>query len=311
MNINFDKLQGSDKIISLIENKFTEDMKIESIPPLVWIERDEKIVHLGARGEVTIFFGGPKSGKSVTLEMIAGLFLKESGILGPFKRAEDAKNILYIDMEQGVLEWAVAMNRVMKYSGVTEIPSNFLSLCFTAESVGDRMFYLSQLLEAIDKVDVVILDGVADLVESESDSTLVKNSSEELKSLAVKHDCLIIGILHTDKQRKGPRDHIGSKYEKIASTLVRVEKMEYGNLFSLKPYMSRHSGDWESINFILNSENKMVDFRDLEESKDFKGGNFVNRNKSANFVSEEIKEGISLISHKNEFKNIEDLKSNL
>lgn len=309
MKINFDKLQGSEKLISLVENKFTEDMKIEEIPSLLYLSRNGKKAHLGGRGEVTIFFGPPKSGKSIVLEMITGVLLREDGEMGPLKKCETAKNILYIDMEQSILEWSVAMNRVMKYSNISSIPSNFLSMNFTSEFPTDRSFYLKELLNAIEEVDVVILDGVADLVDSDSNPDIAKVSSEELKSLAVSKDCLIIGVLHTDAKGTRPRDHIGTKYQKIASSLIRVEKSEHSNMFSLKSYMNRNSGDWESVNFYVNTDNKMVDFRSLEKSKDFKGANFVNTKKDTTFTPEE--DGWDILTGNNKIKNLKNLKDGI
>jgi len=305
MQIDFNKLAGSDKLISLIERKFTEDMKVEKIPSLIYLERDKKKAHLGGRGEVTIFFGPPKSGKSIVLEMITGLLLREDGEMGPLKKCKTAENILYIDMEQSVLEWSVAMNRVMKYAEIDKIPSNFLSMNFTSEFPNDRSFYLEELLNAIEKIDVVILDGVADLVDSDSNPDIAKISSESLKSLAVSKDCLIIGVLHTDAKGTRPRDHIGTKYQKIASSLVRVEKSEHSNMFSLKSYMNRNSGDWESVNFYVNADNKMVDFRSLEKSKEFKGANFVNPKKDSIF-SKEI--DLDLLTNKSGITNIKNMK---
>ena len=305
MQIDFTKLTGSDKLISLIERKFTEDMKVEKIPSLIYLERDKKRAHLGGRGEVTIFFGPPKSGKSIVLEMLTGLLLREDGEMGPLKKCKSAENILYIDMEQSVLEWSVDMNRVMKYAEIDKIPSNFLSMNFTSEFPNDRSFYLDELLNAIEKVDVVILDGVADLVDSDSNPDKAKVSSERLKSLAVSKDCLIVGVLHTDAKGTRPRDHIGTKYQKIASSLIRVEKSEHSNMFSLKSYMNRNSGDWESVNFYVNGDNKMVDFRSLEKSKEFKGANFVNPKKDSIFTKEI---DLDLLTNKSGITNIKNMK---
>lgn len=288
MIINLDQLSNNSRLLDIIENRFTENLKIEKIPPDLWIERDGEEVHLGAKGEVTVFFGMPKSGKSIVLELICGTLLCNEGCIGPIKKSDRLKDVIYLDLEQSPSEWAVAMNRVMRYADINKVEDNFLSLCMTSESVSDRFRYLKELLPAVSNVDVVIIDGVADLIDSDSDSNSSKSSSEELKALAVKHDCLIISILHTDKKGKGPRDHLGSKYEKIASTLVKVEKQEGTNMFSLQPYMSRHTGVWEQINFFISSETKMVDFRSVQKSEEFKGANFVNRKKDAIFDSEEV-----------------------
>ena len=94
------------------------------------------------------------------------------------------------------------------------------------------------LLEAIKrcKPDLVIVDGIRDLVNDINDGVLAQEVMEELLHLATQHDCCIVCVLH---QNKSGEDHnlcgwIGTELMNKAFEVYSCEKLLPQRIFSLE-----------------------------------------------------------------------------
>jgi len=281
MKIDLSKLNGD--LSEVVSNKFSEDVEFKGVESDVWIVNmyGEK-VHIAARGGMTCFWGLPKSGKSITLELITAAILSPEKKVGNFYSRKGFDNVLYIDMEQSPQEWMAAMYRVLGYAGLKKIPENLLSLTFRTIHRPSRIEYLEILVDAIEGVDAIILDGIADLCLNESDSTSANNVFDSLSLISARKNCAIITIVHSnrDRQSRGPRDHLGVKAEKYCSTLPEIVKDEDSNSFLISPYMDRNGGAWRPLRLII-GKNKMVEFDGIELNP-MVPGSFRIKNKNPN-----------------------------
>jgi len=99
------------------------------------------------------------------------------------------------------------------------------------------------LLEAIKrcKPDLVIVDGIRDLVNDINDGVLAQEVMEELLHLATQHDCCIVCVLH---QNKSGEDHnlrgwIGTELMNKAFEVYSCEKLLPQRIFSLEQTLTR------------------------------------------------------------------------
>ena len=99
------------------------------------------------------------------------------------------------------------------------------------------------LLEAVKrcKPDLVIVDGIRDLVNDINDGVLAQEVMEELLHLATQHDCCIVCVLH---QNKSGEDHnlrgwIGTELMNKAFEVYSCEKLLPQRIFSLEQTLTR------------------------------------------------------------------------
>ena len=89
--------------------------------------------------------------------------------------------------------------------------------------------------------DLVIVDGIRDLVNDINDGVLAQEVMEELMHLATEHDCCIVCVLH---QNKSGEDHnlrgwIGTELMNKAFEVYSCEKLLPQRIFSLEQTLTR------------------------------------------------------------------------
>ena len=92
----------------------------------------------------------------------------------------------------------------------------------------------------IERPDLVIVDGIADLIYNYNDVTESHDMVNNLAALANKHNCCIVVVMH---QNKGSHDkmmkgHIGTMLYQKCSDVFQVEK--HGEIFLVTHPVSRH-----------------------------------------------------------------------
>ena len=99
------------------------------------------------------------------------------------------------------------------------------------------------LCEAVTRCrpDLVIVDGIRDLVNDINDGILAQEVMEELMHLATAHDCCIVCVLH---QNKSGEDHnlrgwIGTELMNKAFEVYSCEKLLPQRIFSLEQTLTR------------------------------------------------------------------------
>ena len=92
----------------------------------------------------------------------------------------------------------------------------------------------------IERPDLVIVDGIADLIYNYNDVNESQDMVNKLAALANKHNCCIVVVMH---QNKGSHDkmmkgHIGTMLYQKCSDVFQVEK--HGEIFLVTHPVSRH-----------------------------------------------------------------------
>ena len=114
------------------------------------------------------------------------------------------------------------------------------------------------LLEAVSHYgpDLVIVDGIRDLVNDINDGVLAQEVMEELMHLADEQNCCIVCILH---QNKGSEDHnlrgwIGTELMNKAFEVYACEKMMPQRIFKVEQTLTRKYDIEQSLYFEVDSE---------------------------------------------------------
>lgn len=92
----------------------------------------------------------------------------------------------------------------------------------------------------IERPDLVIVDGIADLIYNYNDVTESQDMVNKLAALANKHNCCIVVVMHQNKgcHDKMMKGHIGTMLYQKCSDVFQVEK--HGEIFLVTHPVSRH-----------------------------------------------------------------------
>ena len=219
------------------------------------------------RGELVAITGKAKSGKTFVTSMLMACCITQKVLA--FKRRTDKDGhtestestemkplrVLWYDTEQSDESTQdILRNRIMKMIESEVFP---LYDIFNVRSVGwkERRSLLMEAVERYDP-DLVIVDGIRDLVNDINDGVLAQEVMEELMHMAAAKKCCIVCVLH---QNKGSEDHnlrgwIGTELMNKAFEVYSCEKLLPQRIFKLEQTLTRKYDIEQAMYFEVNGE---------------------------------------------------------
>ena len=192
-------------------------------------------VAVAARGNLTALQGKSKVGKSAVVSAILGAAQRgQYAVKGDTFRfeweglAEGA--IIHLDTEQSRADWHGLVTRSIHRAGIPVVSDRLVSLPLVMFARSERLMILEGALakeaDRHGRIDVVIIDGIADLCKSPNDETESLELVSRIHALAQKYECAIFAILHenpsTDQAKT--RGHLGSELNRKAFANLRIDK---------------------------------------------------------------------------------------
>jgi len=192
-------------------------------------------IPIAARGNLTALQGKSKVGKSAVVSAILagaqrGEFALEGDTLCISWKGKDAGAIIHLDTEQSPADWHGLVSRSVTRAGLDGVSERLVSLPLVLFARSERMEILEEALkfetEAKGGIDLVVIDGIADLCASPNDEAESLEVISLLMAMAHRFHCPIICILHenpgTDQGKT--RGHIGSELNRKAFANLRIDK---------------------------------------------------------------------------------------
>ena len=242
-------------------HRFDDDLKIPDDEGILSYEGNL----IGSRGNILAINGRAKSRKSVIASAImSAAFCDE--FLGFTTRFLQDPKILNFDTEQGYGDWILGSRRVIRDAGLAKSPPGFLSFHSRDCTVEMRLDLLRYALETY-RPDVLVIDGVVDLVYDLNSQEEATKVGGELLTWSVKYNCLIVVIIHLTKSNGFMTGALGTYLEKKCQTAIKCEKEEdddnvstiscqYARRKPFRPFMIQTQGDDQSYERI--GEDKMI-----------------------------------------------------
>ena len=209
------------------------------------------------RRELVAITGKAKSGKTFVTSMLMAC-CQSRDVLAFQRIGDDPLRLLWYDTEQSDESTQdILKNRIIRLlnntnTNLTNPTNNSCNLCNSWSEKSIDVFNVrgvawkerrNLLCEAVTrcKPDLVIVDGIRDLVNDINDGTLAQEVMEELMHLATAHDCCIVCVLH---QNKSGEDHnlrgwIGTELMNKAFEVYSCEKLMPQRIFSLEQTLTR------------------------------------------------------------------------
>ena len=190
------------------------------------------------RRELVAITGKAKSGKTFVTSMLMAC-CQAGDVLAFQRNSDEPLRVLWYDTEQSDESTQdILKNRVMR---MVDGDGKLFDI-FNVRGVAwkERRDLLREAVTRC-KPDLVIVDGIRDLVNDINDGVLAQEVMEELMHLATEHDCCIVCVLH---QNKSGEDHnlrgwIGTELMNKAFEVYSCEKLLPQRIFSLEQTLTR------------------------------------------------------------------------
>ena len=216
-----------------------------------------------ARGELVGITGRAKSGKTFFTSILMALGVCGE-VLGIKRIDPKPLRVLWYDTEQSEESTQeILCDRIMKLwqrnmpegESIENFPSEMFDIFnVRAEAWQDRLPLLEEAIAEY-KPDLVILDGIRDLVNDINDGILSQKVIERLMNLASETDCCIACILHQNKasEDKNLRGWIGTELTYKSFEVYECSK-DNDRIFSVKQTMTRKYDIDNALQFVVDAE---------------------------------------------------------
>jgi len=243
--------------------------------PLDYLLRNEGGEGFAPRGNMVMVTGKAKAGKSYFVSILESGIL--SGAFGLSPSAERLK-ILHIDTEQDSCT-CFARKRIVHL--ISSLPTEkddprFVMLALRGDNTDDRWPIIKEASQLY-KPDVVVIDGIRDLLHDFNDLTESSELVNDVLRLSSQMECVIIAVLHQNKATSDLRGHLGTEatnkaYQtfevaKNGSTITAKELNGRGAPVSDCSFRIDENGMPACCALVQNTEFKEAERRDLEKKK--------------------------------------------
>lgn len=191
-------------------------------------------VPVGACDNLLCITGGEGVGKSHLVSgIISGTLsckqLEPDRTLGlSIMQNRDKKAVLLFDTEQSEHQLFKNVSKSLHRAYLDEKPEHFHAYHMTELSRKDRLETIRTSLDVNfhqhNGIQLVVIDGVADLIRSANDEIESIDVVDELYRMAGFYHCCIICVLHFLPNGTKLRGHIGSELQRKAAGILSVEK---------------------------------------------------------------------------------------
>ena len=213
------------------------------------------------RRELVAFTGRAKSGKTFVMSMLMVL-CAIAEVLSFRRLAGRQLRLLWYDTEQSDNSTQdILKNRIIPLfhqvaGDDTDFPEDMFDI-FNVRNI-DRDKRETYLMAAIAhyKPDLVIIDGIRDLVGDINDGTVAQELIEKLMRTAQDNDCCVVCVLHQNKsgESRDPRGWLGTELLNKAFDVFATEKLMPQRIFKLEQLYTRKYDIEQCLYFSVNSE---------------------------------------------------------
>ncbi len=228
-------------------------------------------VPLGTQGNLLGITGGEGTGKSNYVgSLIAGTIRDADtpiDTLGATVERNDAgRAVLLYDTEQSETQLYKNVGGILRRAGLTSMPPYLKAYCLTSISRRERMQAIVQSMDRFyyqfGGIQMVVIDGIADLVRCANDEGESISIIDELYRLAGIYRTCIVCVLHFIPNGLKLRGHLGSELQRKAAAILSIERDDDPQTSVIKALKVRDGSplDVPLVQFAWNRERGMHTF---------------------------------------------------
>ena len=232
-----------------------------------------------ARGELVALTGKAKSGKTFVCSLLMALAIRPQ-IMGISRLHDDPLRVVWIDTEQSEdSTQEILSHRIGKLINQPIPDDQFFVYNLRRDNWQER-FNLANLCIVHAKPDLVIFDGIRDVVGDINNYTEAQNVLEKLLSLASWSGACIVCVLHQNKsiEDKTLRGALGTELQNKSYETYECQKDPDTRLFTLRQTATRKYDITQKLEFTVNQEGlPVIEARGDEAIRREAGSNYAER----------------------------------
>lgn len=189
-------------------------------------------VPLGTAGNLLCITGGEGTGKSNFVAAIVSGTLRNEGEKIDTLGLDIVSNIyqkavLLYDTEQSEAQLFKNVSNTLRRAGLSEMPIYYKAFYLATMSRKERLKSIRNSMDLFyhrhNGIQLVVIDGIADLIRSANDETESIALVDELYRLAAIYRTCIVGVLHYVPNGLKLRGHIGSEMQRKSAGILSIE----------------------------------------------------------------------------------------
>ncbi len=211
----------------LQQNKIDTSISVEKPPTILSLKEvgtTVKVKRILTLGNMSTIKGKMKAKKTFFISLITAATIKGSDYNDKFigELPENKKLVIYVDTEQSDFDSYHCIRRIEKMS---ETKENFIAFNFRKFTPKERIEIIEFIFSKFgDKIALMIIDGVADLVMAINDEIEATEVTSMLMKYSGQYNCHIITVIHENKMNDFATGHIGSAVMKKSEIIISVTK---------------------------------------------------------------------------------------
>lgn len=219
-------------------------------------------ISIGTYGNFSFVQAPPKSKKTFFLTLISAAYMGASSkYIGDLEGQRGKKKLIHYDTEQGTFHAQKTFRRVFS---MCDNVTSYFTYALREYSPYDRLQFINWHLSTIDNVGLVVIDGIADLLNDVNNIVEANELTQHLMTWTQNYDIHLITAIHSNYNSDKPTGHLGSFLEKKAETQIMLEPSEEG--YVLAKCKRSRGFSFEDFCFRIDKEGLPYVSKDVPES---------------------------------------------
>lgn len=212
-------------------------------------------IPIGTDGNFSFIQAFPKVGKSFFISLLVSAY--QSGgnkYTGTIKGHRRGRKIIHFDTEQGKFHCQKVFRRPVIMNEL-QTDDNYHTYALRPMTPTERVEFIDYILFDKfndDKIGLVIIDGVADLLSDVNSMTETNFVVQKIMTWTAKKECHILTIIHQNFGSDKPTGNLGSALEKKAETQIKLEKNEINKGWISVECKRSRNRSFDPFSFIVN-----------------------------------------------------------
>ena len=209
-------------------------------------------VWVASKGNISLLKGAQKSRKTFGTSAIAAVVAGHAKAINFKSYLAGPEMVLYVDTEQGKYDCKKVQKRMAFMSGLEmdKFKSNLMFLTLRPHSPKTRKDVIRYALELYgDKIALLVIDGIRDLVVDINDSSESTEIVTDLMAWSSDYNIHILNILHENKSNQNARGHLGTELQNKCESVFRISKLQQDDSCSVIESESMRGMSFDPIVF--------------------------------------------------------------
>jgi len=230
---NPEQKEANDQLPDFIKkveaSRFDFNAKFEEPDPVLRCYSNGKVHNVGAFGQMGVFLGHEKMGKSFVLGCAVASGLDYGTPKLNFRLDIKDRKVMWFDLEQSKVRYRLAQQRLHWIANAQGNHRNYMAYNLRPFNPTERLAIIEYYLKK-QRPGILVLDGYVDLVNDYNDLKESQAVVNTLMRWTDEYNLLMMGVLHLNKGDGKPRGHIGSELKNKADFMFKVAKAdEFGS----------------------------------------------------------------------------------